>query len=988
MEGVVFLDRQDRQMVLLRSTNKVIHLSQCGISKNKRFTFYDQVHTTGMDIKQALNASAVLTLGKDMTFRDYSQGAYRMRGIGKGQTIHLYIIPEVLKLIQKEAKVMRDTAPDPKALSDNIQSHVAAWLTVNSMRSEKLQFMQLCVQNMANVWRKRAFWSLFDESVAAVARGEGESPSSRRHWRFQELSGQEQTEWLRKCVGVFREHIDFVVQSDVTDSVSFLDTLVEQAKEQQEFIAAATAASSDEHKAVDVEQRRARDGAADVQLVQKLASGADSAGSNQSLTTQRALNAEMVQEAEQEAERQKEVQQEQQVQVRFSREDEQQIPWPVSQLASTNLRDADGAGAGAAEEQKKQEEQPAYWMRNVRERHAFYPFSQFSLRGTGKSDLQMPLHVALSHNYFRPEWAAMGQRRLKNISLILEWIPTSTKKQEADDSTSATTPATTTTAAAELSERQESALRKAFDMFDFDGTERISLRELSRVMVAVGENMDDKELRNVLAGLNKSDTDELTYDEFRQMMLQRAAETHKIGADGSRRYVALSLAEAESLRRLIHMNHPIVTNKRQPVGLALRTPDGSLLDASPTYVAASRTQQRLALQCFRFINCEFFYTDAEMSLLLRALSSNKELRRRAFFENVLLCRRRDRRRWNDTPLTSLFTLPDEYRLLALRAMVSRIRRAIERKGMGLHDAFNTFDSIGDSMLSETELHYALDWLDLGLNSDDIGELVRHADKNNDGLVDVHEFVALFRDPDQADTVEQQLQQQQEDEQKSAAAAAAADSEEMPPLQEQEQPMERQPSVTKFERLVLPAEYMERYKREEEERKQRLDRQEEAERLERERREEERRAEKEEAERKAREWRERQAVMRLLRQESALVQQDWNCPMCTMLNEATRAKCQMCDTARPKQESAGAGAADDVDGDVLGDGDEDSAEPPFWTCTTCTFDNPRENATCSMCNTKKPKREARVVKLELWECPACTKMNAINRRYCDVCDTKQ
>ena len=36
------------------------------------------------------------------TFRDYSQGAYRMRGIGVGQTIRLYIIPEVLKLIKKE----------------------------------------------------------------------------------------------------------------------------------------------------------------------------------------------------------------------------------------------------------------------------------------------------------------------------------------------------------------------------------------------------------------------------------------------------------------------------------------------------------------------------------------------------------------------------------------------------------------------------------------------------------------------------------------------------------------------------------------------------------------------------------------------------------------------------------------------------------------------------------------------------------------------
>eukprot|EP00463_Aulacantha_scolymantha_P003669 TRINITY_DN4548_c0_g1_i1.p4 TRINITY_DN4548_c0_g1~~TRINITY_DN4548_c0_g1_i1.p4 ORF type:complete len:51 (+),score=9.61 TRINITY_DN4548_c0_g1_i1:646-798(+) len=48
-----------------------------------------------MDIKQVLNAKAVITLGKDMNFRDYAQGAFRMRGIGKGQTLELFIIPEV-----------------------------------------------------------------------------------------------------------------------------------------------------------------------------------------------------------------------------------------------------------------------------------------------------------------------------------------------------------------------------------------------------------------------------------------------------------------------------------------------------------------------------------------------------------------------------------------------------------------------------------------------------------------------------------------------------------------------------------------------------------------------------------------------------------------------------------------------------------------------------------------------------------------------------
>ena len=121
------------------------------------FVFFDQVHTvcessvqsgrllmlcvvcdlqTGMDVKQAVDAKAALTLGHDMTFRDLSQGAYRMRGIGertslasrparsvawscpwmtwlrlltlmtgKGQTVHIIVTPEVMRLIKQQIKV-------------------------------------------------------------------------------------------------------------------------------------------------------------------------------------------------------------------------------------------------------------------------------------------------------------------------------------------------------------------------------------------------------------------------------------------------------------------------------------------------------------------------------------------------------------------------------------------------------------------------------------------------------------------------------------------------------------------------------------------------------------------------------------------------------------------------------------------------------------------------------------------------------------------
>jgi hypothetical protein len=34
----------------------------------------------------------IINVGKDMTFRDYAQGAFRMRGIGKGQKIQVYTV--------------------------------------------------------------------------------------------------------------------------------------------------------------------------------------------------------------------------------------------------------------------------------------------------------------------------------------------------------------------------------------------------------------------------------------------------------------------------------------------------------------------------------------------------------------------------------------------------------------------------------------------------------------------------------------------------------------------------------------------------------------------------------------------------------------------------------------------------------------------------------------------------------------------------------
>lgn len=142
-EGVVFLDDDDKQQVLVRATGRVVSADQCGVSLERRFAFYDQIHTTGMDIKHVVNATAVITLGKDMVFRDYVQGAYRMRGIGMGQKVHVFVIPEVKQLMERELSgtiIPAGSSPDEDVVKDHVLEDIVAWLILNSLRSEQTQW--------------------------------------------------------------------------------------------------------------------------------------------------------------------------------------------------------------------------------------------------------------------------------------------------------------------------------------------------------------------------------------------------------------------------------------------------------------------------------------------------------------------------------------------------------------------------------------------------------------------------------------------------------------------------------------------------------------------------------------------------------------------------------------------------------------------------------------------------------------------------------
>lgn len=169
--GVVFLDENDEKQIHVRATGRVVPLSQCGIPVEARFVFYDQIHTTGMDIKHAPNARAALTVGKDMVFRDLAQGAFRMRGIGAGQTVTLLVVPEVCELVGRQLG-KATYAPDGRRASPVQQElyAISAWLAVNACRSESVQFNMSMQQSMQTLWRANAFDHLMAEhrSIAHV----------------------------------------------------------------------------------------------------------------------------------------------------------------------------------------------------------------------------------------------------------------------------------------------------------------------------------------------------------------------------------------------------------------------------------------------------------------------------------------------------------------------------------------------------------------------------------------------------------------------------------------------------------------------------------------------------------------------------------------------------------------------------------------------------------------------------------------------------
>lgn len=267
-DGVAYFDDRDAPMVILRGAVKPALLSEAGVPMDRRFTFFDQVHTTGTDTKQPLQSYAALTLSASMTFRDYAQGAWRMRGLGKGQKLRMVIAPELAKKVQGIVKVEGELG-----LHDAV-----AFMLSNQFDSEGKQFAALQLQNLATVWRQHALNDLMEKEVKV-----------------------RESKDMRPQVESFLESLRFPVESKVHQPLT-LDQKMQGLTDEQAHI------MNDDEKAHCAK------------LIGDASGGGDGGD----------LGAEITRQQEKEQEKQQE--KEKEVEVHVGREREREVEWPLEIL--------------------------------------------------------------------------------------------------------------------------------------------------------------------------------------------------------------------------------------------------------------------------------------------------------------------------------------------------------------------------------------------------------------------------------------------------------------------------------------------------------------------------------------------------------------------------------------------------------------------------------------------------------------------------------
>ncbi|CAJ1354936.1 unnamed protein product, partial [Effrenium voratum] len=218
--------------------------------------------------------------------------------------------------------------------------------------------------------------------------------------------------------------------------------------------------------------------------------------------------------------------------------------------------------------------------------------------------------------------------------------------------------------------------------------------------------------------------------------------------DEGRGFIVLSLAEAETLRRIMHcrVGRPLLPQHPETsVALRCVMSNHMVFDESLGFGAGPKFQTSTMQQVARFLDCQTFYREPEISVLLRAIQHDQPFARRRFLESLGSCRRRALSNWQEQPISAVLQrnwLEFDQTLSRLRAV--RLRDAIEGQGLSVEAAFQKYDVDNSGLLEPMEFCRALHDLGFAFTAEEVANWVEAIDENGDYCVDNQEFLAFVK----------------------------------------------------------------------------------------------------------------------------------------------------------------------------------------------------------------------------------------------------
>ena len=381
----------------------------------------------------------------------------------------------------------------------------------------------------------------------------------------------------------------------------------------------------------------------------------------------------------------------------------------------------------------------------------FYPLKSFEL--SRRKPLAFPDFMQLSNNYFRKKWT--NWHRLKNVAVYMDVIP-----GEAVDGLQQCK----ALALAETVQKDaEAILQRMWNLYARgSGSDTIPMADVKDLVQSYfGFDTSESEASSPLlptsAGSDSAPSSELTMTNLAARLRSTAHDGNVSFADlknlilgptfrqvhGGRYTVVLSLAEAETVRRIIHLRQDVggfaIDGHRTSLALRSLLSDGGILDTSRGFETPPVFQAGLTAQALRYFDGEMFFTPTQMKLLLAGVQSSPTHLRQVYFETINGCRRRSSQRWREAPIGKVFLVPTEFHLALLGAQMQAVNRALAGTGLELYQAYARFDTNKDDMLDMDEVHEMLVYLGFSPSPDDTLDFIECADEDGDGRISFKEF---------------------------------------------------------------------------------------------------------------------------------------------------------------------------------------------------------------------------------------------------------